>query len=71
MQEKYPVVNTHNEWDPLEEVIVGNVEGATIPPWETGTPAVVHHEHLLGFYRENGGQPWSQELLERRLITMR
>ena len=22
-----------NEWDPLEEVIVGRVEGATIPPF--------------------------------------
>jgi glycine amidinotransferase len=25
------VVNTHNEWDPLEEVIVGRLEGATVP----------------------------------------
>lgn len=24
-------VSSHNEWDPLEEVIVGRVEGATIP----------------------------------------
>ncbi len=24
-------VNSHNEWDPLEEVIVGRLEGATIP----------------------------------------
>jgi hypothetical protein len=24
-------VSTHNEWDPLEEVIVGRLEGATIP----------------------------------------
>ncbi|NIR31245.1 MAG: amidinotransferase [Gammaproteobacteria bacterium] len=24
-------VNSHNEWDPLEEVIVGGLEGATIP----------------------------------------
>ncbi len=24
-------VNSHNEWDPLEEVIVGSLEGATIP----------------------------------------
>ena len=24
-------VNSHNEWDPLEEVIVGHVEGATVP----------------------------------------
>jgi glycine amidinotransferase len=26
-----PVVNSHNEWDPLEEVIVGRLEGATVP----------------------------------------
>lgn len=25
-------VNSHNEWDLLEEVIVGRVEGATVPP---------------------------------------
>lgn len=24
-------VNSHNEWDPLEEVVVGRLEGATIP----------------------------------------
>ena len=60
----YPVVNTHNEWDTLEEIIVGVVEGARVPPWDTVTPAVVHHEHLLDFYRQNGGQSWSQDLLE-------
>ncbi|UQI46237.1 amidinotransferase [Streptomyces sp. HU2014] len=26
-----PPVNSHNEWDPLEEVVVGRLEGATIP----------------------------------------
>src|ERR671911_1493467 len=24
-------VSSHNEWDPLEEIIVGRLEGATIP----------------------------------------
>src|SRR5437762_14002545 len=24
-------VNSHNEWDPLEEIIVGRLEGAVIP----------------------------------------
>jgi len=32
--DSYPVVNTHNEWDPLEEIIVGVVDGAMIPPWD-------------------------------------
>ncbi|MBG0850527.1 amidinotransferase [Streptomyces spinoverrucosus] len=30
-------VNSHNEWDPLEEIIVGRLEGATIP---SGHPVV-------------------------------
>ncbi|MBT3315119.1 MAG: amidinotransferase [Anaerolineae bacterium] len=64
MKKNYPIVNTHNEWDPLEEIIVGTVEGATIPPWEPVTPAVVHHEYLLDFYRQNGGKPWAQEMLD-------
>ena len=29
--ESFPAVNSHNEWDPLEEVIVGRLEGAVIP----------------------------------------
>ncbi len=31
-----PVINSYNEWDPLEEVIVGRVTGAAIPPWHVG-----------------------------------
>ena len=26
-------VNSWNEWDPLEEVIVGRVEGSMVPPY--------------------------------------
>lgn len=29
--EHIPVVNSHNEWDPLEEILVGRLDGATIP----------------------------------------
>ncbi len=28
-------VNSHNEWDPLEEVIVGSLENAMFPEWTT------------------------------------
>jgi len=28
-------VNSYNEWDPLEEVIIGSVEGAILPSWDT------------------------------------
>lgn len=36
-----PVVSSHNEWDPLEEVLVGRVEGSCIQPWEPSFAAVV------------------------------
>jgi N-dimethylarginine dimethylaminohydrolase len=31
-----PIVNAHNEWDPLEEIIVGGVSGARIPRPDPG-----------------------------------
>ncbi len=36
-------VGSYNEWDPLEEVIVGVIDGAAVPPWHpamegTGAP---------------------------------
>lgn len=34
MTDKCPV-NSHNEWDPLEEVIIGSVGGAILPSWDT------------------------------------
>ncbi len=37
-----PLVSTFNEWDPLEEIIVGRVDDNTlIPPWDTIMPAVI------------------------------
>lgn len=33
------VVNSYNEWDPLEEVLVGRLEGSILPP---------RHKYLLG-----------------------
>ena len=60
-----PVVNAHNEWDPLEEVIVGTVEGALIPPWDVIMPATVHKKDLWDFYKKHGGAPWPQSLIDR------
>ena len=36
------VVQTYNEWDPLEEIIVGIVDGAIIPPWDIEMEATLH-----------------------------
>ncbi len=61
-----PVVNVHNEWDPLEEIIVGVVDdGALVPPWDTIMPAVIHDKRQWEFYRTHGGTPWPREMLVR------
>jgi hypothetical protein len=41
-----PAVNTFNECDPLEEIVVGVVADARIPRWETVSPAVIHFETI-------------------------
>ncbi len=52
-------VNTFNEWDPLEEIIVGRVDDNTlIPPWDTIMPAVIHDKSQWHFYKQNGGKSW-------------
>jgi len=35
------LVNSHNEWDPLEEVIVGRVAGSAMPPWHVTLKSTV------------------------------
>lgn len=53
------VVNSFNEWDPLEEVIVGILDGAAILPWEPGLRAITptpYVENLRRYYMLRGGQ---------------
>ena len=33
VKENQSLVCSYNEWDPLEEVIVGRVSGGSVPPW--------------------------------------
>jgi len=60
---KTPIVNSHNEWDPLEEVIVGRVEGATIPEWHVSGKAVWPNK-WWEMYKTQSGQPFPKELME-------
>ena len=53
------VVNSFNEWDPLEEVIVGVVDGATVPTWHVTLQATMP-EDQQEFYLRNGGRPFSR-----------
>jgi glycine amidinotransferase len=41
-----PVVNSYNEWDPLEEIIVGILDGMTQEVWEAGRQAVVPLDYM-------------------------
>ncbi|DBA00926.1 TPA: hypothetical protein N0F65_006126 [Lagenidium giganteum] len=58
-----PIVNSHNEWDPLEEVIVGRVEGATIPEWHVSGKAVWPNK-WWDMYKTKSGTPFPQKLLD-------
>jgi len=51
---KSPVCS-YNEWDPLEEVIVGRVEGAHIPPMTMEVKANTN-EQWWNFFRKNSGK---------------
>jgi hypothetical protein len=57
------VVNSHNEFDPLEEVIVGRVEGSTIPEWHVSGKAV-WPERVWDMYKTKSGKPFPKELME-------
>lgn len=67
------IVNSHTEWDPLEEVIVGRVDGATIPEWHVSGKAVWPSKHW-DMYKNKAGQPFPPELMqggEREIETGR
>jgi glycine amidinotransferase len=53
-------VSSHNEWDLLEEVIVGVVDGATFPPYHIAIEAPLPHQQRQTF-RENAGRPFPAE----------
>ncbi|CAN0540188.1 unnamed protein product, partial [Ectocarpus sp. 12 AP-2014] len=55
------IVNSHTEWDPLEEVIVGRVDDATIPEWHVSGKAVWPAKHW-GMYKEHAGESFPREL---------
>ena len=66
-------VNSHNEWDPLEEVIIGSLDGAMFPAWNTINVATappgewIAAEERVG----GGGSPYPAALVEaaRRELT--
>ncbi|XP_057313352.1 glycine amidinotransferase, mitochondrial-like [Hydractinia symbiolongicarpus] len=59
-----PVVNSHNEWDPLEEIIVGRAENACVPPFTAVVKANTSEKHW-NFYEKYGGQMFPKEHIKK------
>lgn len=57
-------VQSYNEWDPLEEVIVGTIEGVTVPVLTHEMKALVRSEYW-DFFRAHGGQQYPPHLVEK------
>ena len=55
-------VCTHNEWDPLEEIIVGRIEGVTVPVLTHEFKSMVRRDDW-DFYRKHGGQPYPESMV--------
>jgi len=53
-------VNSYNEWDLLEEVIVGIVDGASFPSWHIAVEAALPHDQRE-LFRNNAGRPFPAE----------
>ena len=56
----YSPVSSYNEWDLLEEVIVGVVDGASFPPAHIAVEAPLPH-HQRATFRRNAGKPFPPE----------
>jgi glycine amidinotransferase len=58
-------VNSHNEWDPLEEVIVGGLDDAMFPDWATINVATVPHGEWAEIEKRLGGSgiPYPKKLV--------
>lgn len=56
-------VCSYTEWDPLEEVVVGVVDGACFPTWHRALPPVLPAAHRDTF-RRHAGRPFPRELVD-------
>ncbi|MGH9348636.1 MAG: amidinotransferase [Vicinamibacterales bacterium] len=53
-------VCSYNEWDPLEEVIVGVADGAAVPHWHSTLKATMPSRQWK-FFQQRGGQPFPSD----------
>ena len=66
LERSTPVVNAHNEWDPLEEVIVGVPHNTTVPPLTMELKASIQDKNWAWF-KENEGQLFPQEVVNEAI----
>ncbi|KAM4676378.1 glycine amidinotransferase, mitochondrial [Discoglossus pictus] len=57
-------VCSYNEWDPLEEVIVGRPENAYVPPFSVEVKANTYEKHW-SFYQKHGGHSFPPEHVKK------
>ncbi|CAB3999315.1 glycine amidinotransferase, mitochondrial, partial [Paramuricea clavata] len=62
-------VCAHNEWDPLEELIVGRPENAHVPSFTIEVKANTH-EKYWPFYQQHGGKPFPPEHVAKAVKQM-
>ena len=55
-------VRSYNEWDPLEEIIVGIIDDASFPAWHMSLPSVLPSDQVETF-RRNAGSPFPAGLM--------
>ncbi len=58
------VVNSHNGWDPLEEVIVGRLDNPKVPPLSSEFRGHLP-ENKWDFYEKNGGKDFPLEHVKK------
>lgn len=66
------VVRSYTEWDPLEEVVVGHLDGAVFPAWQASMAATMP-ESSWNLFREQGGRPFPEphaSAAQRELDTL-
>lgn len=62
-EQSLPVVNSYNEWDPLEEVIVGVADRACTPAWHVALKATMP-KASWDFFIAHGGRPFPQQVID-------
>lgn len=62
-------VCSYNEWDPLEEVIVGSIEGVSIPALTHEMKAFIRKEYW-DFYQKNAGKPYPIDMVRKAATAL-